>query len=109
MPKPTNLPTDSSLASYSTPPSPTEESIMPESELPPESQPLTLPPDFDPTKYPHYSVQSTIYSLLLNALDLSVRYETRPGGAERQKCLEELILEYQKTCDALAMKASTNK
>lgn len=72
-----------------------------ENELPPERQRLKLPPSFDPSKYPHYSVQSSIYSLLLSALTMSEHYEKYPGAEERQKKLDELIRDYQETCDPL--------
>lgn len=62
------------------------------------------PADLDMEKYPHYSVQSSIYSLLLSALNMSVRYEKYPGAEERQKTLDEMVLVYQNTCDALKIK-----
>jgi len=82
-----------------------EESTLPESELPPEKQPLKLPPDFDPAKYPHYSVQSSIYSLLLSALNMSEHYERFPNAEDRQKKLDELVRDYQDTCDPLKFKS----
>lgn len=78
---------------------------VPESELPIEKQPLKLPPDFDPSKYPHYSVQSSIYSLLLSALNMSEHYEKYPNAEARQKKLDELVRDYQDTCDPLKIKA----
>jgi len=36
-------------------------------------QPLHIPPGFDPKQYPHYDLQSSIYSLLLSALTLSTQ------------------------------------
>lgn len=78
---------------------------VPESELPIEKQPLKLPPAFDPSKYPHYSVQSSIYSLLLSALNMSEHYEKYAGAEERQKLLDELVTKYQNTCDPLKIKA----
>lgn len=83
----------------------TAEIQRPESELPPEKQPLRLPAEFDPTKYPHYSVQSSVYSLLLSALNLSVHFEKFPGFEERQKKLEMLIKDYQETCDPIRVGA----
>lgn len=74
---------------------------VPESELPIEKQPLKLPPAFDPPKYPHYSVQSSIYSLLLSALNMSEHYEKYPGAEERQRLLDDLVRRYQDTCDPL--------
>jgi len=83
---------------------PPQEEQVPESELPPEQQPLRLPPDFDYRDYPHYSVQSSIYSLLLSALNMSEHYEKFPGMEERQKQIEAVIKSYQNTCDPLKIK-----
>lgn len=83
------------------PPPPPEPPPVPESELPIEKQPLKMPPNFDPSKYPHYSVQSSIYSLLLSALNMSEHYEKLPGAEARQKKLDELVRDYQDTCDPL--------
>ena len=69
--------------------------------LPPEQQPLHLPAEFDPRKYPHYEVQVAIYSLLLSALNLSDHFEKLPGVEERQKKLESLVKDYLDTCDPL--------
>jgi hypothetical protein len=77
---------------------------IPESELPPERQPIRLPPHFDFSKYPHYSVQSTLYSLALSMLNMSEAYEKYEGFEERQKLIEKLILTYQDTCDQLVIK-----
>lgn len=74
---------------------------LPQGELRPEKQPASLPPGFDPTGWPHYSVQGSVYSLLLSALSLSEHFERFPGAEERRKDLEVLILEYQATCAAL--------
>lgn len=82
------------------------EDALPMSELPPEKQPLSLPPDFDPTKYPHYSVQSSVYSLLLSALSMAEHYERVPGMEQRQKKLDDVVKDYQDTCDAIKIKSS---
>jgi hypothetical protein len=82
-------------------PGPALEPELPLSELPPEKQPLSLPPGFDPSKYPHYSVQSSVYSLLLSALAMSEQYEKYPNHEQRQHKLDELVKEYQATCDTL--------
>jgi hypothetical protein len=82
------------------------EEPQPVSELPPEKQPLSLPDDFDPTKYPHYSVQSSIYSMLLSALSMAEHYERLVGSEERQKRLDELVRDYLRTCDAIKIRAS---
>jgi hypothetical protein len=58
---------------------------------------IKLPPDFDPAKFPHYSVQSSIYSLILSALHLSTHYEKWPGAEKRQAKLEKLLTRYLKT------------
>ncbi len=79
---------------------------MPESELPPEKQPLRLPPDFDPSKFPHYSVQSSIYGLLLSALSLAEHYERFPNREERMKDLEAVMKKYLATCDTLKLKTT---
>lgn len=81
-------------------PEPAEQNL-PQSELPPEKQPLKLPANFDPRKHPHYSVQSSIYSLLLSALAMSESFEKFPGMEERQKELCILVKKYQDTCDPL--------
>lgn len=49
-------------------------------EPPPEPR---KPADLDLSKNRHYEVQSSIYSLLLSALNLSERYERLPGANER--------------------------
>lgn len=79
----------------------TTEDSIPESELPPEKQPLRLPPNFDPRNHPHYSVQSSIYSLLLSALAMSEAFEKFPGAEKRQAKLSSFVKEYQDTCDPL--------
>ena len=61
-------------------------------------QPVQAAPEFDPKQYPHYDLQSSIYSLLLSALTLSVHYEKYPGAEKRQKDLELLIKAYLETC-----------
>jgi len=75
-----------------------------ENELPPERQRLKLPRSFDPSKYPHYSVQSSICSLLLSALNMSEHYEKWPGAQKRQRLLGELVRRYQDTCDPLKIR-----
>lgn len=74
---------------------------IPESELPPEKQPLHLPASFDPKKYPHYDVQASIYSMLLSALTLSTHYERFPGVEERQRKIELLLKDYLDTCNQI--------
>jgi hypothetical protein len=74
---------------------------LPISELPPEKQPLELSDDYNPIKYPHYSVQGSIYSLLLTALSLGLHYEKYAGSAERHKKVESIMHEYQVTCDQI--------
>ncbi len=92
-----------------TKPEPTQavvEDQLPESELPPERQPLRLPRDFDPSKFPHYSVQSSIYALLLSAMGLSEHYERYPEKEARQKKLEEVMKDYLSTCNSLSLKTT---
>ena len=79
------------------------EDPVPESELPPEQQPLHLPVQYDPRKYPHYDVQSTLYCLLLSALNLSDHFEKFAGYEERQKDLEALVKKYLGTCDPIKL------
>jgi len=67
----------------------------------------TGPPQQYNEKYPHYPVQSSIYSLLVSAMNMSVRYEQRPGGRERQQALKALIADYEITCDQ-SQKAYSN-
>ncbi len=67
-------------------------------------QPLHLPEEFDPSKFPHYSVQTSIYGLLLTALNCSEHYEKFPGTEARQQKLEDLVKDYLETCDALQLK-----
>jgi hypothetical protein len=64
-------------------------------------QPTDPPPDLDPTKYPHYDLQSSIYSLLLSALTLSVHYEKYPGTKERQQKLELVLKDYLESCNQI--------
>lgn len=85
---------------------PVEEEPVPESELPPEKQPLRLPRDFDPSQFPHYSVQTSIYALLLSALNLGEHYEKFPGAEARHKKLEDVMKDYLSTCDALKLKTT---
>lgn len=98
-------PTEPAPAAEPAPAVKAEEPAMPESELPPERQPLRLPPEFDYSKYPHYSVQSSIYSLLLSALNMSEHYEKFPNSEARQKKLEDIVRDYQDTCDPLKFKS----
>ena len=71
---------------------------------PTQKPPSALPPDFDPAKYPHYSVQSSIYSLLISALGLAENYERMPGREGRWEDLDTLIKKYLETCDLIKMK-----
>lgn len=71
-------------------------------------QPLHLPEEFDPSKFPHYSVQSSIYGLLLSALNLSEHYERFPNTEARQAKLEDIVKDYLETCDALKLKIAAN-
>jgi hypothetical protein len=64
------------------------------------SEPQPQPP-IEFSKLHHYSVQTPIYGLLLSALNLSSHYEILPGTEERQCKLENLVKQYQKTCDTL--------
>lgn len=61
--------------------------------------------DLDLDRYPHYSVQSSIYSLLLSALNMSEHYEKYPGAEERQKSLDGMVRVYQDTCESLKTKS----
>jgi hypothetical protein len=70
----------------------------------PVKQACGLPPNFDPSDYPHYNVQSSIYSLLLSALSMSEHYERFPGVEERQRLLDRLVRDYQDTCEPLRVK-----
>lgn len=74
---------------------------VPESELPPEAQPLHLPAAYDPRKYPHYDVERAIYSMLLSGLSLSEHYEKVTGFEGRQKRMEALAKEYLELCDSI--------
>lgn len=60
----------------------------------------------NPDDFPYYSVQCSIYSLLLSALNMSYNYEKVAGVAARVKKIEDLVVEYQDTCDQLRI--STN-
>jgi hypothetical protein len=77
-----------------------------EDEPAPEKAPLHLPPKIDASNDPHYSVQTSIYSLLLTALNVSDHYENYPGAEERQRKLEDVTKDYLETCDALRLKAT---
>lgn len=72
----------------------------------PAKQSPSLPPGFDPSKHPHYSVQNSIYSLLLSALSLSVNYESAPNTEARQRKLDDLAKDYLETCDAIKIRAT---
>ena len=74
---------------------------MPEDEIPPEKQPLRLPKNYDPSRYPHYSVQTTMYSLLLSAMSMSETHERYPGFEVRQQKLESLLSDYHATVEPL--------
>lgn len=76
---------------------------IPPSGQSPQTRPV--PPAFDPSKYPHYSVQSSIYSLLLSALNMSEHYEKHPDAETRQKKLDDLVRDYQNTCEHLKIKS----
>jgi outer membrane biosynthesis protein TonB len=100
--KPARTAPEKSKAAKPAEPKPAEpEPELPESELPPEKQPLRLPSEFDPKKFPHYDVQSSVYSMLLSALTLAVHHEKFPGAEERQKKIEAAMKDYGDTCDAL--------
>jgi hypothetical protein len=71
-------------------------------------QVLRLPPEFDPNQFPHYSVQTSIYGLLLSALNLSEHYERFPNTEARQAKLEDIVKDYLETCDALKLKIGAN-
>lgn len=75
-------------------------------ELEPARGPLSLPPDFDQAKYPHYSVQSSIYSLLLSALSMAEHYERMPGAQARQDKLDEVVKDYLSTCELIRLNGS---
>ena len=74
----------------------------------PQDQASKLPPGFDPGKYPHYSVQSSIYSLLLSALSMAEHYERYPGAEERHRQLDSLVRDYQETCEPLRISLFRN-
>jgi hypothetical protein len=74
---------------------------LPENELPPEKQPVRLPKNYDPSKYPHFSIQTSIYSLLLSAMSMSETHERCPGAEIRQQKLESLITDYLQTVDQI--------
>jgi hypothetical protein len=82
-------------------PAPEEDPGLPETELPPEKQPLRLPPMYNPKTYPHYDVQQSVYAMLLSALSLANHFEKLPGLEERQKKLEAIMKEYLDTCENL--------
>lgn len=60
-------------------------------------QPLAFPS-------PHYSAQTSVYALLLAALNVAEHYENYPGLEARQKLIESAVKGYQITCDALKIK-----
>jgi hypothetical protein len=62
--------------------------------------PSTPPPAAQPD-YPHYSVQSNIYSFLQTALNLAVLNERLPRAGERQRLISFAIDAYETTCDHL--------
>ena len=70
-------------------------------EIPLERRPLGLPIGYDPAKYPHYGVQSPVYSLLLAALSMAEYHEKYPGFEERQRLLDNVVKLYGATCDKL--------
>jgi hypothetical protein len=72
--------------------------------LEPQREAGKRPADLDLDKHPHYTVQSTIYSLLLSALNMSEHYEKYPGAEERQQILDGIVRVYQETCDPLRIK-----
>lgn len=63
------------------------------------------PADLDLDQHPHYNVQSTIYSLLLSALNMSEHYEKYPGAEERQQILHRIVGVYQDTVELLKNQA----
>lgn len=73
--------------------------------IPSHTKPFSLPPGFDPGTYPHYNVQSSIYSLLMSALSLAENYERLPGAEERMLLIERAIMAYQATCEPLRFTA----
>ena len=50
---------------------------------------------------PHYSAQTSVFSLLLSALNMAQHYEQYPGLEHRQKLIETALKSYQATCDPL--------
>lgn len=101
-PKPVSVPTKKpATLALNTSEANGAEDELPESELPPEKQPLHLPAAFDPKKYPHYDVQQSAYSMLLSTLTLVTHYEKYPGFEERQRKLELLLKDYLDTCNQI--------
>jgi hypothetical protein len=72
----------------------------------PAKRAFSLPDDFDPAAYPHFSVQISIYSLLLTTLSLAEHYEPVRGAEARQVKLDALFREYRDTCDAIRIKSA---
>jgi len=70
-------------------------------DAPNQGQPLHLPTASEPRKHPHYSVQSSIYALLLSALNLSEHFEKYHDFEERQRKMELVIKDYLETYDAI--------
>src|SRR6267154_3362027 len=56
-----------------------------------EEEPIHCSIPFEPKNYPHYDVQSSLYSLLLTALTVAVHFEKIPGFQERQRKLEAVM------------------
>ncbi len=56
-------------------------------------------PTVDTDSQRHYQVQSSIYSLILTALNLSISYETYPNADKRRAKLDALASEYGSTCN----------
>ena len=49
--------------------------------------------------YPHYDVQRTIFSLLMSAVDISLRFEIYEDALARQSDLVDLIEAYAVTVE----------
>ncbi len=65
-------------------------------------EPVAPTPTIDPDKQRHYQVQSSIYSLILTALNLSLAYEVYPNGDKRRSKLDALAAEYGQTCNQIS-------
>lgn len=76
-----------------------EDSVADDQKTPKESQSQKTPVDAE--GYPHYAVQSSIYSLLQSALALSERLETHPGAEARQRELSRVVKSYLDTCETI--------